>query len=74
MSLPTFTGLENEGNTLPSGVVDPEGGSSKSRANGVGRNGIILEVSRFTIGCDILAEKGVFSLDGRDGPKYFDLE
>ena len=74
MSYSTFTGLENEGNTLPSGVVDPEGSSGKGRANGVRRNGIILEVSRFTIGCDILAEKGVFSQDRGDGPEYFDLE
>jgi hypothetical protein len=69
----TFASLEDEWDTLPSWIVDPDGGSSERGTNGVGGNGIVLEISRFAVCRNVLAEKSIGTLNGWDGPQYFYL-
>jgi hypothetical protein len=62
----TFSSLQDERNPFPSWVMNPQCCGSKRWAYRVRRNGIIVEVTRFSIRGDILPQKGVFPFDGRD--------
>lgn len=54
--------------------MDPQRGRRKGRADGVGRNSLIIEIPRLAIRGDILAKKGIASFDGRDRAEDFDLD
>lgn len=69
----TFAGLENEGNTFPSRVVNPERGSSKRGANRVARNSVIVKVAGLPVGGNVLTEKDIVSFDGWNSTKDLDL-
>jgi hypothetical protein len=64
----TLACLEDKRDTLPPWVVDPDGGGSKSGTDGVRRDGTVLEISGLAVRRNILAEKGVATLNGWDSP------
>lgn len=68
-----FTGFENEGHTLPTGVVNPECGSRKGGAHRVGGNGVVVEIARLAVGGDILTKKCIRAFNGRDATQNLDL-
>ena len=70
LTLPSF---ENKRYPLPPGVVDEQRCSSKCWADGVGRDSIIIEITRFAIRGHILAEKCVLTRDWWDATQNFDL-
>lgn len=63
----TFASFENERNTFPSRIVDPEGGGSVCGAVRVRRHGVIVEIAGFAIRTDILAKQGIVAFDGGNG-------
>ena len=69
----TFTSLENEGDTFPSRVMNPQGGCSERRANRVVRYGIVIQIAGLAIRSNILAKQRVLPLNGGNGTEYFDL-
>lgn len=69
----TFSCFENERDTFPPRIVDPECGSGKRRANRVARNRIIVEIARLPVSGDILTEKDIISFDRWNSTKYLDL-
>ena len=72
-ALPTLSGLQNEGNTLPAGVVDPQGCGSESRADRVTRDGLIVQIPGLSVRCNVLSQQGIVPLNGGDSAKDFDL-
>ena len=69
----TLSGLQNEGNTLPAWVVDPQGRGGEGRADRITRDGIIVQVSGFTVRRNVLSQQGILPLNWGDGTKNFDL-
>lgn len=62
----TFSSFKDERHALPTGIVDPQRRRSESRARGVWRDSIVIEVARFSVGTHVLAEERVLSRDRRD--------
>ena len=52
----TFACLENEGDTFPSWIMDPESRRSKRWADRVVWYSVIVEVAGLAVGSDILAK------------------
>lgn len=69
----TLSGLHDEGNSLPPGVVDPQGQGCEGRADGSLGDGVVLEVTRLAVGTDVLTEQGVLTCDCRDASEDLDL-
>lgn len=69
----TFSGLEDEGHAFPTGIVDPERRRCESRARGIWRHGIVIEVTWFPVRGHILAEESVLTCDRLDCAQNFDL-
>ena len=70
---PTFSSLEDEGHTFPTGIVDPERRRSEGRTRGVRWHGVVIEVARFPVRGHILAEERVLFGNRRDCAENFDL-
>jgi hypothetical protein len=62
----TFSGLQDERDTFPSGVVDPESCGSECWANRVTRDSVIVEVTWLAVGRDILTEQSIVPLNWRN--------
>ena len=60
----TFASLEDKRDTFPSWVVDPDGSGSKGGTDRVRRDGTVLEISRLAVRSNVLAEKGIATLNG----------
>ena len=73
LRIPTFAGLEDEGHALPPRVVDPERGGRVRWADGVGWDGVVIEIAGLSISRDILPEQRVAALDGWDRTEHLDL-
>ena len=58
---------------MPALVVDPEDGGSKGGTDGVFWHGVVVEITGFAVGGDVLAEQGVLAFDRRDAAQNFDL-
>ena len=69
----TFAGLEDERHALPPGVVDPKRRRGERRADRVVRDGIVVEVPRLAVRRDVLAQKRIIALNGRDRTEDLDL-
>lgn len=70
----TLSSLHDERHTLPSRVVDKQNGLGEGRAVRSLGNGVVLEVSRLSVGGGVLSEKSILLLDGRNTTKNLDLK
>ena len=70
----TFASLENERDTFPPGVVNPERGGSVRGADGVWRDSIVIEVPGLAVRRDVLAKERVVPLDGWDRAEDLHLQ
>ena len=70
----TFASLENEGNTFPPRIVNPERGSSVGWANRVWWDSVIVQVTGLAVGRNILAKESIAPLDGWDSAENLDLD
>ena len=59
----TFPSFEDEGNTLPARVVDPQSRRSESGTRGIWRDSVVIEVTWFSVGTHVLAEEYVLFHD-----------
>jgi hypothetical protein len=69
----TLASLENERDTFPPWVVDPDSGRSEGRASRIGWNCIILQIAWLPVRCNVLTKKSVGPLDWWDGSEDFYL-
>lgn len=69
----TFSGFEDEGDALPSWIVDPKGGRGEGGTDGVAGHGIVIKVTGFAVSRDVLPEEGIAALNRWDGTQDFDL-
>lgn len=69
----TFSCFHDEGNAFPSGVINPQGHSSKCGTFRVFGYGIIFKIAWLVPSADVLAEKNVLAVDSRDATKNLDL-
>lgn len=58
----TFPGFKDEGDALPTRIVDPQSRRSESRACGIWRDSAVIKVAGFSVGTHVLAEKYVLLL------------
>jgi hypothetical protein len=70
LTLPCF---KDERHPFPPRIVDPQCCSSIGWADGVGRDGIVIEIARLAIGGNVLAKKRLFASDGWNATQNFDL-
>jgi hypothetical protein len=59
----TFPGFKDEGDAIPTRIVDPQSRRSESRTGGIWRDSVVIEVARFSVGTHVLAEKHVLLRD-----------
>jgi hypothetical protein len=69
----TFSGPEDERNAFPSWVVDPKSCGSERGTGGILRDRGVVKITRLLICANVLAEKRILRLDGRDCAENFDL-
>ena len=69
----TLSGLQDEGDALPPWVVNPERGCSIRRADRVGRDSLVIEVTGFPIRRDVLTKERIVALDGWDRTQHLYL-
>ena len=71
----TLSSLEDEGDTVPSLVLDIDRKSTEGRASAVLGNGVIVEVARLAPvkGFPVLADDDVLGLNGGDTAQHPDL-
>jgi hypothetical protein len=69
----TLSGLHDEGDTFPSGVVDVQNHRSEGRALGSLGNRVVVEVSWLVTSSGVLTEEDFLLLDGWDSSKDLDL-
>jgi hypothetical protein len=74
VELLTLSGLHDEGDTLPSLVVDVQDHGSKGRALGTLGNRLVVEVAGLVTGSGVLTEEDLLLLDGWDSSENLDLE
>ena len=73
MKILTLPSLENERNTLPSWVVNPQCSSGIRGTVRVGWDRLVIKIARFTVGRDILTKQCVTTLNWRNCTENLDL-
>ena len=69
----TLSGLHDEGDTFPSGVVDVQDHGSECWALGTLGDRVVVEVSGLVAGSGVLTEEDFLLFDGWDRSEDFDL-
>jgi hypothetical protein len=59
----TFPSFKDEGDALPTRIVDPQCRRSESRTGGIWRDSVVIEVAWFSVGAYVLAEKYILLRD-----------
>jgi hypothetical protein len=69
----TLPSLKDERDPIPPGIIDPQCCGSIGRADGVGRNSIVIKITRLAIRGHVLAKKRISAIDWWDATQNFDL-
>ena len=72
----TFAGLQDEGNAVPSLVLDVDCERTESGATAVLGNGVIIQIARFAAiqRLSVLSDNDVFGLNGRNTTQHSNLD
>jgi hypothetical protein len=71
----TFSSLDNEWNSIPSWVLNPQDNGGKGRCDAIIRNGGIFGIAHFTSirSRHVLSQDAIFHPDGFDAIQHLDL-